>query len=96
MAVCKLTDDEEITMATVIIYTTAWCPYCVKAKKLLDTKKVKYTEINVSKPAVRAKMVALTGGTTVPQILIDDQTTGGCDELYALERSGKLDKLLQK
>ncbi len=79
-----------------IIYTTTWCPYCIRAKKLLDNKKVNYTEINVSKPAVRAKMVALTGGTTVPQILIDNQALGGCDELYALERSGKLDKLLEK
>ena len=79
-----------------IIYTTTWCPYCIKAKKLLDTKKVKFTEINVSKPAARAKMVALTGGSTVPQILINDQAVGGCDELHALERSGKLDKLLQK
>ncbi|WP_019615460.1 glutaredoxin 3 [Psychromonas ossibalaenae] len=83
-------------MANVIIYTTEWCPYCTRAKKLLDNKKVKYTEINVSKPAVRAKMVALTGGTTVPQLLINDKATGGCDELYALERSGKLDKLLEK
>lgn len=83
-------------MANVIIYTTEWCPYCTRAKKLLDNKKVKYTEINVSKPAVRSKMVALTGGTTVPQLLINDKATGGCDELYALERSGKLDKLLEK
>ena len=83
-------------MAEVIIYTTAWCPYCVKAKKLLDNKKVAYTEINVSKPAARAKMVSLTGGATVPQILIDNQAVGGCDELHALERSGKLDKLLQQ
>ena len=79
-----------------IIYTTAWCPYCVKAKKLLGNKKVKYTEINVSKTAARAKMSALTGGSTVPQILIDNQAVGGCDELYALDRSGKLDKLLKK
>ena len=83
-------------MATVIIYTTTWCPYCIKAKKLLDSKKVEYTEIDVSEAAERAKMVALTGGTTVPQILINDQAVGGCDELHALERSGKLDKLLQK
>lgn len=83
-------------MATVIIYTTDWCPYCIKAKKLLDNKQVDYSEINVSKPDDRAKMVALTGGRTVPQLLINNQPTGGCDELYALERSGKLDKLLKK
>ena len=83
-------------MAAVIIYSTAWCPYCIKAKKLLDSKKVKYTEINVSKPSARAEMSALTGGSTVPQILLDGQAVGGCDELYALDRSGKLDKLLNK
>jgi len=81
-------------MATVIIYTTTYCPYCIKAKKLLDNKKIKYTEINVSEPSLRAKMTARTGGTTVPQILFDNQAIGGCDELYALERSAKLDKLL--
>ena len=83
-------------MATLTIYTTAWCPYCVRAKKLLDIKQVKYTEINVSEADARAKMVSLTSGTTVPQIVIDNQPIGGCDELYALERSGKLDKLLAK
>jgi len=82
-------------MATVTIYTTAWCPYCIRAKKLLDAKQVKYTNIDVSAPAVRAKMAELTGGRTVPQILINDQAIGGCDELHALERSGKLDALLK-
>jgi glutaredoxin 3 len=82
-------------MTAVIIYTTAWCLYCVRAKKLLDSKQVKYTEINVSQADARAKMVDLTGGTTVPQIVINDQAVGGCDELHALERSGKLDELLQ-
>ncbi len=83
-------------MATVIIYTTPWCPYCIRAKKLLDQKNVAYTEIDVSEHDARSQMVALTGGRTVPQLLINDQPTGGCDELYALEHSGKLDKLLNK
>ncbi|WP_022941943.1 glutaredoxin 3 [Psychromonas hadalis] len=83
-------------MATVIIYTTAWCPYCIRAKQLLDNKQVEYTEINVSESDTRAKMVSLTGGRTVPQILINGQPTGGCDELFALDRSGKLDKLFAK
>lgn len=83
-------------MATVIIYTTTWCPYCIRAKKLLDNKNVEYAEINVAQPAARAKMVSLTQGTTVPQILINNQRIGGCDELYALEHSGQLDTLLQK
>lgn len=81
-------------MATVIIYLTTWCPYCVRAKRLLDDKKVDYTEINVSQTELRTEMVALTGGTTVPQIIINDKPIGGCDELFALERSGTLDKLL--
>jgi len=80
----------------VTIYTTSWCPYCIKAKKLLDTLKVKYSEIDVSQAAVRAEMVSLTGGRTVPQILIDNQAIGGCDQLYALERSGRLAELLEK
>ncbi|WP_372881657.1 glutaredoxin 3 [Psychromonas sp.] len=83
-------------MATVIIYTTPWCPYCTRAKKLLDQKNVSYTEIDVSEHDARSKMVALTGGRTVPQLLINDQPTGGCDELHALEHSGKLDKLLSR
>jgi len=83
-------------MSQVIMYTTTWCPYCIRAKKLLDNKQVEYTEINVSHPEERAKMVSITSGTTVPQIIINDKPIGGCDELYALERSGKLDKLLTK
>lgn len=81
-------------MATVTIYTTPWCPYCIRAKQLLDNKKVEYNEIDVSAPDARANMTSLTGGRTVPQLLINDQATGGCDELHALERSGELDKLL--
>ena len=83
-------------MLKVTIYTTTWCPYCIRAKKLLDSKQVEYTEINVSHPEERSKMVSITSGTTVPQIIINDKPIGGCDELYALERSGKLDKLLKK
>ena len=81
-------------MASVTIYTTAWCPYCTRAKQLLDNKQVEYTDIDVSETDARANMTTLTGGTTVPQVVINGQATGGCDELYALERSGDLDKLL--
>jgi len=81
-------------MATVTIYTTAWCPYCIRAKQLLDSKQVAYTEVNVSEAEARANMTSLTGGTTVPQVVINGLATGGCDELHALERSGELDKLL--
>ncbi len=83
-------------MATVTIYTTAWCPYCIRAKQLLDNKQVDYTEINVSEAEARVKMTTLTGGTTVPQVVINGQAIGGCDELHALERSGELDKLISQ
>ncbi|AGH82229.1 glutaredoxin [Psychromonas sp. CNPT3] len=81
-------------MVAVTIYTTPWCPYCIRALRLLDNKKVQYTQIDVSDPTERAKMQALTGGHTVPQILINAQPIGGCDELYALEHEAKLDALL--
>ena len=81
-------------MANVIIHTTPWCPYCTRAKQLLDTKSVEYQEVDVSEAQNRAEMQSLTGGRTVPQVVINDQPIGGCDELYALERSGELDKLL--
>ncbi len=81
-------------MSKVTIYTTATCPYCVRAKLLLDDKQVAYTEIDVSEVQARANMTEITGGTTVPQLVINGQATGGCDELYALQRSGKLDSLL--
>jgi len=81
-------------MATVTIYTTTYCPYCVRAKQLLDSKQVDYQDIDVSEAEARANMSALTGGRTVPQVVINDQALGGCDELHALERSGDLDKLL--
>lgn len=83
-------------MSQVTIYTTAMCPYCIRAKRLLDSKQVEYVEINVAQAEERAKMVSITSGTTVPQIIINDKPIGGCDELHALERSGKLDKLLNK
>jgi glutaredoxin 3 len=83
-------------MATVVMYSTEICPYCVQAKKLLDSKGVHYTEIRVDQhPAEREKMVALSGRRTVPQIFINDQPIGGCDDLYALNHSGELDKLLK-
>lgn len=81
-------------MATVTIYTTPYCPYCVRAKQLLNDKQVDYTEIDVSEADARASMTALTGGRTVPQIVINGQAIGGCDELHALERTGELDKQL--
>lgn len=83
-------------MATVEIYTTSICPYCVRAKALLQRKGVSYREINVEvEPDLRDAMVERAGGRrTVPQIFIGEQHVGGCDDLYALDRRGELDRLL--
>ncbi len=83
-------------MAKVEVYTTNYCPYCVKAKRLLDAKDVDFTEIDVTDDdEARIALVEKSGGRrTVPQIFIDDKAIGGCDDLYALEESGELDKLL--
>ncbi len=78
------------------IYTTPYCPYCVRAKALLDTKDVRYQEIPVADDtALRQAMEKRSGRHTVPQIFIGDYHVGGCDDLYALEESGKLDILLK-
>lgn len=83
-------------MPKILIYTTAWCPYCIRAKQLLSHKGVAFEEIAVdSQPDLRAEMTRKAGRTSVPQIWIDGSHVGGCDELYALERAGKLDALLQ-
>ncbi|KAB0547941.1 glutaredoxin 3 [Pseudomonas argentinensis] len=82
-------------MANVVIYSSDWCPYCIRAKQLLTSKSVSFDEIRVDgKPDVRAEMTRKAGRTSVPQIWIGDTHVGGCDELYALERAGKLDALL--
>lgn len=83
-------------MKKVVIYTSGFCPYCIKAKQLLESKGVTYQEIRVDKePESVEECVQKSGGkTTVPQIFIDDHHVGGCDELYALEKDGKLDSLL--
>lgn len=82
-------------MAKVLVYTTLVCPYCVQAKRLLDSKGVAYEEIRVDLDAMRRQeMMERSGRRTVPQIFINGQAIGGCDDLYALERAGTLDSLL--
>ena len=83
-------------MAKVEIYTTMLCPYCYRAKSLLDRKGVRYEEIDVSYDPQGRKVMAqrAEGRTTVPQIFIDGQPIGGSDELVALEEEGRLDQLL--
>ncbi|MFN3448958.1 MAG: glutaredoxin 3 [Roseococcus sp.] len=83
-------------MARVEIYTTLFCPYCERAKALLDRKGVAYEEHDAPHgSAARREAIARSGGrSTVPQIFIDGQPIGGCDDLLALERAGRLDSLL--
>ena len=79
----------------VIIYSASWCGPCINAKKLLDSKKVNYKEIDIEEANItRGELQKLTGGATVPQIVINKNNIGGFDNLLKLEQSGKLDKLL--
>jgi glutaredoxin 3 len=82
-------------MARIRIYTTRWCGYCVRAKTLLDGKGIEYDEVSLDDdPAFRQKLFDLTGGWTVPQILIDEKPIGGYTELWRLDKSGQLDARL--
>ena len=84
-------------MKPVIVYSTPICPYCVRAKKLFERKGVAFREIDVSDDdALRNAMIERAGGKrTVPQIFINNQHIGGCDDLYALDAKGGLDPLLK-
>jgi len=81
-------------MAAITMYATGWCPYCARARALLEHKGATWTEIDTDDPALRAEMIARTGRRTVPQIFIGDRHVGGCDDLYALDAAGELDPLL--
>mgnify|MGYP001546475683 CR=1 FL=1 len=83
-------------MKPVTIYTTMMCPYCRRAKKLLEEKGAEYNEIRAGlNTDLKAEMIQRSGGArTFPQIFIGDTHVGGCDELHALERDGKLDPML--
>lgn len=84
-------------MSHVTIYTKPYCPYCVRAVMLLEKKGVEFTEVEAAfDPAKRQEMMQRAGGrATFPQIFVGDRHIGGCDEMMALERDGKLDPLLQ-
>ncbi len=83
-------------MAQVIMYSTAFCPFCMRAKALLKEKGIDFEDIDVMfDPAKRAEMMERSdGGRTVPQIFIDGEPIGGFDELYDLDRQGRLDDML--
>jgi glutaredoxin 3 len=85
-------------MVKVVIYTTPICPYCVQAKRLLNRKGVAFEEIDVSGDSeLRLSMVQMSGGRmTVPQIFVDGSHIGDCDDIYALDKAGKLDPLLKR
>jgi glutaredoxin 3 len=79
-------------MARIRVYSTRWCGYCVRAKALLESRGIEYEEISLdSDPEFRRKLFDLTGGWTVPQILIDGRPIGGYTELWRLDREGRLD-----
>jgi glutaredoxin 3 len=78
------------------MYSTGWCPYCTRARELLKKKGVDLEEIDVdARPEARTEMTARTGRRTVPQIFVGATHVGGCDDLHALEASGRLDTLLK-
>lgn len=82
-------------MADIIVYTKIGCPYCERAMALLDSKGASYKNIEAARnPEIRAEMNAKSGRNTFPQIFINDKHIGGCDDIFALERSGGLDPLL--
>ncbi|MES2961772.1 MAG: glutaredoxin 3 [Pseudomonadota bacterium] len=83
-------------MPKIIIYSKDPCPYCVRAKNLLQRKGVEFTEIKITSDEIKVEMIEKSGGRmTVPQIFIDEKHIGGCDDLYALDAAGKLDELLK-
>ncbi len=78
------------------MYASDWCPYCERARALLASKGVAFSEVDVdSVPGARGEMTARGGGTTVPQIFIGGQPVGGCEELYELDAAGRLDSMLK-
>jgi glutaredoxin 3 len=81
-------------MALIQMYTTRWCGYCVRAKALLESREIEFEEISLDDdPVFRQRLLELTGGWTVPQILIDGRPIGGYTELWQLDRSGELERL---
>jgi glutaredoxin 3 len=82
--------------ASVLMYCTATCPYCIRAEQLLQQKGVALEKVRIDlEPSQRDVMVERTGRRTVPQIFVGSTHVGGCDDLFALEQAGKLDPLLQ-
>jgi glutaredoxin 3 len=84
-----------MSASTIVMYTTNWCPYCERARRMLKAKGATFEEVDVeSAPEKRAEMQARSGRRTVPQIFIGEYHVGGSDDLAALEDAGKLDAML--
>jgi glutaredoxin 3 len=80
----------------VVMYLSDWCPYCARARALLDSKGVTVEEIDVDAvPGARAEMMTRSGRSSVPQIFVGSEHVGGCDELLELDAAGRLDPLLK-
>ena len=80
----------------VVVYLAGWCPYCQRARSLLSKKGVQVREIDVDDdPQLREEMIARSGRRTVPQVFIGERHVGGCDDLFALDGRGELDRLIQ-
>ncbi|HMD27944.1 MAG TPA: glutaredoxin 3 [Steroidobacteraceae bacterium] len=85
-----------MTRPAVTLYVSDWCPYCQRAKGLLTQKNIVFSEINVEEDVkFRDEMIARSNRRTVPQIFLGDKHIGGCEDLYALNDSGELDRLIQ-
>jgi glutaredoxin 3 len=82
--------------AEVVVYSSGWCPYCMRVRALLERKHAKLREIDVDDPELRSEMIHRSGRRSVPQIFIGDRHIGGFEELHLLDRSGELDKLLEQ
>jgi glutaredoxin 3 len=87
-----------VTQPRIVMYATSWCPYCARARRLLQSKGAQFEEIDIDEqPEARAEMITRSGGRrTVPQIFIGDRHIGGSDDLHALDASGGLDPLLKE
>jgi glutaredoxin 3 len=80
----------------VVVYVAGWCPYCQRARGLLSKKGLQFREIDIDDdPRLREEMIARSGRRTVPQIFIGEKHVGGCDDLFALDERGELDRLIQ-
>lgn len=79
----------------IVLYVAGWCPFCVRAQGLLTKKGLAYRVVDVDDAKSREEMIARSGRRTVPQIFIAGKHVGGCDDLFALEGAGELDRLIQ-